>query len=387
MTTPPPQMPRALALILAAFPLPFMIFALSGGDDVLYRGTYLAWVIAANLGLIFAGHFGQRPSRAVIVIGLILTLNVTAAGFRSSLESGQIAFAPFLKILIFLNAIYVFDLLRPYGWRAVFAPMRPLALGLIAASLAHLILAPELRFGRHLYFGLHPNLGGELLVGALALLWLGGGRIVFAVAAALVLYGLSLLQARAALLAVLMMILLWVLWHPVTGRSLLALTVTATLVLLGLLAVALIGPLQEMLVARLGQFGEAVLRLDDPYRGIGTGLTGRVETWALAFEQLSARPLLGFGLDQAATTARGTAIHGGPLVILAEFGLIGLGLIWVILAGLARAVARDRALAVMLLACLFLFLFQPRAINLNLFPMVMWIGLLSWPVPRANRGG
>lgn len=70
---------------------------------------------------------------------------------------------------------------------------------------------------------------------------------------------------------------------------------------------------------------EGLLKIDDPYRGSGTGLTGRTAAWAEALEIWMESPLFGVGFRQheSMITAASSA-HSGYLAMLVDTGIFGL---------------------------------------------------------------
>jgi O-antigen ligase len=64
------------------------------------------------------------------------------------------------------------------------------------------------------------------------------------------------------------------------------------------------------------------MRLSDPNRGLGTGLTGRVESWQQGLERFWERPLLGHGF-RAQLSGEGLGAHGGYVTLLIETGVFG----------------------------------------------------------------
>lgn len=86
-----------------------------------------------------------------------------------------------------------------------------------------------------------------------------------------------------------------------------------------------------LLVTAFGsQLGEVVSRdillLDDDYRGLDTGFSGRTEVWQEAWNQWLSHPVFGFGflreLDEGGTEDMNRA-HSLPLTLLSETGLVG----------------------------------------------------------------
>ncbi len=69
---------------------------------------------------------------------------------------------------------------------------------------------------------------------------------------------------------------------------------------------------------------EDVMRLNDPARGLGSGLTGRVESWQQGLERFWERPLFGHGFRaQISGEGEGLGAHGGYVTMLIEAGIFG----------------------------------------------------------------
>jgi O-antigen ligase len=67
---------------------------------------------------------------------------------------------------------------------------------------------------------------------------------------------------------------------------------------------------------------EDVMKLNDPARGLGTGMTGRVESWRQGLERFWERPLFGHGF-RAQLAGEGLSAHGGYVTLLIEAGILG----------------------------------------------------------------
>jgi len=66
------------------------------------------------------------------------------------------------------------------------------------------------------------------------------------------------------------------------------------------------------------------LLLDDPYRGIGTGLSGRTVAWGEAWRLFLQSPLVGVGFRAHEPLMRyATSSHNGYIALLAEVGIFG----------------------------------------------------------------
>ncbi len=95
---------------------------------------------------------------------------------------------------------------------------------------------------------------------------------------------------------------------------------------------------------------DAVFKVDDPYRGLGTGFTGREALWDAAIDIWKAHPLLGAGWHQQDALLQ-VGAHNSYLAILADLGICGLALYvsllaWSLLAGFSVPDDRVRRLVV-----------------------------------------
>jgi O-antigen ligase len=68
---------------------------------------------------------------------------------------------------------------------------------------------------------------------------------------------------------------------------------------------------------------EDVMRLNDPNRGLGTGFTGRVESWKHGMEVFWERPLFGHGFRAQLSGEEGLGSHSGYITLLIETGVFG----------------------------------------------------------------
>jgi O-antigen ligase len=140
----------------------------------------------------------------------------------------------------------------------------------------------------------------------------------------------------------------------------------------------------------------AILALDDPARGTGSGFTGRDVDWATALNSIADDPF-GLGFKRPPFDAAG---HNGYLKILLEFGIIGGGLIItavlsIVVRSLAEAAAGFRedselrriasARAGGLVALIFATFFQPQMFNLGDVHGISFMLLLFRP-GRGSAG-
>lgn len=122
--------------------------------------------------------------------------------------------------------------------------------------------------------------------------------------------------------------------------------------------------------------------LDDPHRGIGTGLSGRDLTWVVGLDVWKQAPLLGVGLDRAnniAVAELGLAIHSGFLIALADGGVLGeAALLLVLVLRLRQAYLSRSAINIAIgFGYMSVIALQPRLFNLNLMSLLFFIMFFS----------
>lgn len=369
-----------MMLAFMAFMLPHLIFAVSWGNFPLLRASQIA---AVGL-LIFASVLNRRdgwpPSWPAIVLVAELVISLIYTVLADAFERDTFDIDLVLKGTVIITLIALLDRARGYGFRAFALSTVPVSLLIVAATAAHFVLNPSIMFGRHLFFGLHPNLGGEVLFGCIITVAFAPSRLLRLGVGAVILVLLTLLQSRAAFGGAVLVYAGTEALYLVRGKSW---HVQGRVVGFGLLVVAVIGLTVILVnprtpVSAADWVSDRILLLDNPYRGLNTGFAGRTETWSVALESFQESPLMGEGMDRSGTTATGTQVHNGYLALLAEYGLVGVGFFVVLAQGLIRTLRRGSISFVMLVACLFVFLFNARAVNLNVFPFLMWLLCLPW---------
>jgi len=135
---------------------------------------------------------------------------------------------------------------------------------------------------------------------------------------------------------------------------------------------------------------DKVLALNDPYRGVGTGFTGRLSAWEFAIGLWRSHPLLGVGYrNQGIYFSKGTkysSSHNGYLSLLVETGVLGFSSVLVIFLSGAIRLWKSRKtnprvarLALSLRGCyLFIAVFERYTINFgNPMSILVLIFLLA----------
>ncbi|MEM6711119.1 MAG: O-antigen ligase family protein [Pseudomonadota bacterium] len=360
-------------LAFASLPLPFLVLTVSVGDFALYRVAQ-----AASLCLLVASVFWRRhpiwPSWQALCLCLTLITTSTHAALLYGSDVGALILA---KTVIFSGFILATDQARRHGFNRVAQCTVPLALITVLAIGIAIVIAGESE--RASYVGLHPNLGGEILFGCIVLLCFAKPVLWRLVGYGVAIAAMLALQSRAALLGSGLVII----GAEVLALRPITLTRTHVHILTSAAAILTIGATLTLLAfphlveAITRQITDGILLLRHADRGLGTGLVGRVETWNLALQTFLDHPFFGVGMDQV-RTPEGLAIHNAYLGLLAEFGLVAALPLLVIIAGLWQTAHRDVKRFFVLFAGAFVLFFNARTLNLNLFPLIIWIACLPW---------
>jgi O-antigen ligase len=235
-------------------------------------------------------------------------------------------------------------------------------------------------FGRYLFFGgSHPNLGAEILTVCLVL-----GAIAYPPKMNLMistpsLGAIFLLQGRAAFAVSILVLFISLVqgmgsWYKSRAFA----------IWLGCAAMVIM-----IVVLAVGDVITDLLRIaflvDDDFRGIGTGLTGRDTRWGQAIDVFLAHPMFGVGFGYYQLTGTESP-HNAFLYALAELGLAATALyVWFFRAVVRTAQANIRT-AVLLAPLAILLMLNDRFINSNPYPLVLFITLMTVQnLPVGNR--
>jgi len=246
---------------------------------------------------------------------------------------------------------------------------------LIPAAAIHIVYCLTHRvgelWGRYLYFAnAQPNLGGEI-DGAAALAAAFTLRRAPALGAlALLLVDMSLLQARSAVLVDLAAAVVVIFHDPqkqATLRRTLAMLLGAVLFTVGVLALGGGGKV-------FGVFNDLLL-IDNQYRGVSSGASGRLDLWQTAIDLFVASPLYGHALGYFPTIGY-IGSHNLFLLGLAQFGALSLLFFGALLYAYGHLFRVDRFRFWVMITALPLFAFNDRLLNLNPYPFLIYVMLL-----------
>ena len=369
-----------------SFMSPYLVLVLSGGNTEFYRIAQFAWLILALLSILRFRKTRSPPSLtfltllSILVFGSVVSIIGIATGLDQTTEALQ-------KIGALILILLYFDGFRFLGLNFYFERFKLSAALIILASIVHFLKDPSVVNGRHLFFGMHPNLGGEFLFVSVICIALLRSKVAFLLLTILALVGMYYLQSRSALLGTIFFLAI----HLFLPSGLLSFSKQrfSLIILLGgyfsgllLLIVFVIFSLSPSDI--VNWISNDIMLIHDKFRGIGSGISGRVEITAISIEIFSMNPLLGQGTENAFVNETGTRVHSGPLLLLVEFGVLGIVPSGILMLALARSFRRNSFACSTLAGSLVLFIFQARGFNLNIFPLLMWIIALPWPTTNPR---
>ena len=186
--------------------------------------------------------------------------------------------------------------------------------------LIYINLTGEYVWGRLAAHHIQPNFWGTIGL-AVALAALGARRLPVMLlglgAGLLTLYDASARGSLVGLLVALLALLL------VAGRRLRDRRLVA--VLIGAGAVLVVGMVASSYVSGVADvIWSDVFKGDDPYRGLGSGLTGRTELWEETLDVWLKSPLFGVGYHQHENMMSTIGAHNAYLAMLADTGVFSL---------------------------------------------------------------
>ncbi|HEV2548576.1 MAG TPA: O-antigen ligase family protein [Stellaceae bacterium] len=242
-------------------------------------------------------------------------------------------------------------------------------------------------WGRWMPYDLQPNWWGMMALGLAwsSLAW--KNQFVRSIGLAMAIYYLYRTQSRGSLLGLVPAFILCSGYLiPLTRRKLLAWVVAGIVAALALGVDALLGPGDVT-----GGFADFVandlLKLEDPNRGWGTGLTGRTEAFQEAWDAFRASPLIGNGYSEFGF------VHNGYLITAAESGAFALfGLLYLFWRGLRGYGKAGHWVGIgFILSYMLTLATYPRTLNINmtalLFMFVLMRGIALSYMQRASPNG
>lgn len=341
-------------------------FALSGGSFSVMVASQ-ALVLAAPLASLFAGRFNVRHADLYVWLAFscaqLLTMLANLgnypedAAWTMTFHAGGVIGMLFVAQWAAAN-LDVAEVLRRF---CVFlSPLVAYAVVLSIEQGGFLL--------RQVPLDIHPNWWGEvafaLAVSALSLRSIKWRVVHIANAVAL----MVLVQSRGALLAACLAIAAYCFFTVrLTGARVFAASVLAAIVTIAALLET------EWHTSAVELVSSSVLLLDDPDRGVGSGLTGRLEGWSAALETIAENPFFGTGFDTLAE------VHNGFLRVAGEGGIpFFILLLAIISMAIVRSYrSRDYVAFSTLIAYTALTMTYPRMLNMNVASALFYLCLFK----------
>ena len=352
------------------------VFALMGGEDspIALLAVQAMVLLLPGLSLFTKGY--KRINRnnlllwAVVSISLLLNLLVNIGNYPAG---------PVTVGFVVAHMVGIVGILFAIQWAATNLSsetlMRHLAIFLF--PLIALAIVATLQDGgwtsRAAPFDIHPNWWGELCFAftACALALHGKKAKALLIGAAMILF--FLVQARGALLAACVCIGVYIFFSMKQRRQK---KTGPLLIITAIIFAGVILAMQQATVLQAWIFLKGdVLLLDNSYRGLDTGLTGRLEGWHQALSIFAENPIFGQGLDTL------NEVHNGFLRLAGEGGLLLLLPILFMMGMAVYQSLKNRnylALSVLFGYAVYA-LTYPRMLNMNLASAIFYLCVFYWP--------
>lgn len=316
----------AIALLLVAgF---FSYFKLS--SQVIQEISFLALSIPASL-LIRLKYVNINLAKKSLIFSLFYIIPIIVSYFVNIIESGQVDLK---KVILLFNLVFSFYISSIFSSckNTDFIKSILIKTSLFLLPILLYVIATQqnsYRWDRWEPFDIQPNWWGMMVLGfAWGVVLMKNPIIRFAGLTGSFLFMVAL-QSRGAIVALLPILFFSSgIVYPLTKRKI----IIGVLTLLLMTVVIIISPifLQKGIFERIMDYiYNDVFLINDPYRGLNTGLTGRTQGYALAWDAFLSSPYFGKGFGEYQN------VHNGFLLVLAEGGILAfIGMLTIIGRGL-----------------------------------------------------
>jgi O-antigen ligase len=378
---------------LTASTVPLGLLDGAAGFSYLLHVDVVKWhalVLAAKLGLLCLRlrHVRRPPPAALIMIGamsLIIVIGalMTTGGLAPVVAAGGFI-AEFVVTLLILSSTPP----DGKGPRAAYlAYAAGVAYAVAASAGFHLLMAHAGRiptaWGRYLYFDARqPNLGGEIAAAGAIAATAGLRRWRALAVLALLIADTLLLQSRAGLITEFLCVVVR-LCFDAQRRLIVGAAVVAGMIAVLLTLKGLFFGMQDPILSHVN----AALMMDNQYRGVGSGFSGRSALWDTAIDLFRESPIVGHGLGYY-DEIDFIGPHNIVLYGLGEYGITCIPFILTIVYLYFLKARSSLFLFLTMMTAAPLFLFNDRFLDLNPYPFVLFVLLAASsgdPVPPAAR--
>ena len=305
----------------------------------------------------------KRRGYAIVVIALIVApilLWVLQSLFieRGPTELSSLAYSIALGVTVF-GAIGVGSLPEAIFRKTMFiVALSHIAISLFALSDINAIIL-EAQISRFAGEGFRTAVWAEIALGTVVGAVLSRNTLLILVSALVGAFLIFITQMRGA--GISMFILLAIYFWMTLGRFTLARWVIPVSLLLMFVF------LSFNFSSVLNKFSSLLL-LDDPHRGIASGLSGRFENLSNGMNAFLSSPIIGVGVEDYAADYT----HNGIIKLLAQYGFVFFtALIYIYIKSLVYSIRRlDAGIISALISYALFILTAPRYINLQIMPFL-----------------
>jgi len=234
---------------------------------------------------------------------------------------------------------------------------------LLYAIIAEGLIGVDLRIS---IGGLQPNWWGLLSFGVIACSLFNKSTLIRSFSITLSFYVMLVVSSRGAILASVVMILCYYRRDIINH---IRISLASTILILGgiyFLASNYMYSLYDYIVFR-------VFLIDNEYRGVGTGLTGRSEGLIEAWKIFTENPIIGSGYGT------NLHVHNGFLILLSETGLLMLAFILALIIKsliLSYKYKQDAYMAI-IIGYIVIMMTYPRSLNLHVSSVIFLLCIIS----------
>jgi O-antigen ligase len=368
------------ALLLTTLPLGLLDGAV--GFAYLRHIPIVKWhmaILAAKLILLL---IRMRYVRDVPRIGIYMLMSIGLI-IATSLVSGINGFGPieatlgfaaeFAITLLIINAVSPYqagksDSYIQYAAGVAYAIGTTATIHYVMARTGHIPCV----WGRYLYFNwTQPNEGGEMAAAGAIAAMLGLPRWRAIAITMVLMADTALLQSRSAVITEGLCIIVRLCFD---GKRALY-PASAVVVGVSVVLLAIKGMLFGMDDPILRHVSSALM-MNDAYRGMGSGFSGRSGLWDIALELFNQSPIIGHGLGFYDSVGF-IGPHNIVLYGLGEYGLTAVPFLWCIGYAFYDKAKTSIFVFMTMLAAVPLLLFNDRFMDLNPYPFVFYVLLAA----------
>ena len=357
--------------LISLFMLPYIYQFYSGNDQLTYRLLSIIWCF---YGLVVRARYLKLAftDKTHNIFLIILVLNLVFSYFSQLNVNYEKQIISSSKSIMIILILLIFKTFLKSTWTDVLKPIQIIAQYWIVGIFITATLFGEYKWGRLSVFGHHPNLISEITTFLNIILINMRNSVKFYLISACTLVLSFEVEMRAATVSI---ILLFICRLALDIKKW---NISISLVILGIVYFLSTVFLIIFVTGYFDLILNDVFLINDPFRGLNSGFSGRLGTWKEAINIFRDAPFFGIGLGQTRNLTLDFFIHSAPMLLLSEFGSLSLIILGIVVFKMYFIIRqKDFELFSIILCSLPLLLFQARSIDINIFPILLWI-LIFW---------